>query len=74
MSKHTLKNRHLDAVCSLDQPSLTKQLVTPLPPITIGLAQHQEGLLHLQLVLVERRFCGEKAHTHEEASDKVSVR
>ena len=53
---------------------MSKQLVKPVEPITIGLEQHQEGLLHLQLVLVERRFCGEKAHTHEEAGAKVSVR
>ena len=53
---------------------MSKQLVTPLTPITIGLEEHQEWLLHLQLLLVERRFCGEKAHTHEEAGAKVSVR
>ena len=53
---------------------MTKQLVKPVQPITIGLEEHQEGLLHLQVVLVERRFCGEKAHTQEEAGAKVSVR
>ena len=74
MAGSTQENRHLDDDCSPEEPSLTKQLVTPLTPITIGLEQHQEWLLHLQLLLVERRFCGEKAHTHEEAGAKVSVR
>ena len=53
---------------------MSKQLVKPVEPITIGLEEHQEGLLHLQLLLVERRFCGEKAHTHEEAGAKISMR
>ena len=49
---------------------MSKQLVKPVEPITIGLEQHQEGLLGRQLVLVAVRFCDKKGHIAQGAERK----